>query len=96
MNTYVPRERIELDIGGFTGTPQELTLELTLPDETVRLVVLGQDPAFTGDAVNGYKYQFVATDAQCGIWLYRFFGRDALGVEFARPTDHIRESISIG
>jgi hypothetical protein len=84
--TYVARERVEISIAGFQGTPTELFLEVIKPNETSTTFALG-GTEIKGDAVTGYYYQFVPADNERDLWKWRWYGKDANGIEFARPGD---------
>jgi hypothetical protein len=93
--SYVTHQRIELFFGisAPSGAPQELTLELQDNLQQITLVAV-PDPriVLVGDE---YVYSFVALDKDMGFWVYRWWGKDSTGEEFAWPPDTHWQTISI-
>ena len=96
MSSYVTRERIAIEITLSNGAPTELSLEIIF-DGTSTTYVLGTDSEIVDAGSGVYRYSFVPTDAQKGIYQYRWYGKDSADLEFALPDDSFTgyESFSV-
>lgn len=84
MNTYVPREPIQLILTISTGTPQALTFEVGGTS-----YVFGESAAIVEDPAGTYTLTITMPDSTAeGTEVpYRAFGTAADGRAFAQPTN---------